>query len=88
MVKYERNISILAKVIGIFHKIITRPKYDHITNKQYYHAKEVWNKFGCKDFGDYHVLYLKTHTLLLVDAWESFKWFLISIHTNVTVLLD
>jgi len=24
------------------------------------HAQQVWNSFGCKDFQDYHELYLKS----------------------------
>ena len=39
-----------------------------ITDADYMHAKRV-----CKDFGEYHGLYLKSSTLLLADVFEKFR---------------
>ena len=37
----------------------------HITDYDYNHAKEVWNTFMIRTFGDYHDLYLVNDVLLL-----------------------
>ena len=45
----------------------------NITNADYDHAKKVWEKCGCKNFGDYHDLYLITDVMLLTDVFETFR---------------
>ncbi len=44
-----------------------------ISDKDYDHAKEVWNAFGCETMKDYHDLYLKTDVLLLADVMTEFR---------------
>ena len=43
------------------------------TPVNYEHAKKVWLAAECKNFGDYHDLYLKLDVALLADVFESFR---------------
>ena len=53
-----------------FHSILSN---EHITDKQYDHAQNVWKTFNLKTMGDYHDLYLKSDILLLADVFENFR---------------
>ena len=44
-----------------------------ISESQYQHARNVWDKFKLKNMGDYHDLYLKTNVILLTNVFESFR---------------
>ena len=44
-----------------------------IDEVEYQHARNVWDKFGLKNMGDYHDLYLKTDVVLLTNVFESFR---------------
>jgi hypothetical protein len=43
------------------------------SDADYKQALNVWEKFNCKKFMDYHNLYLKSDVLLLSDVWENFR---------------
>ena len=45
----------------------------HITDEEYQHAENVWDKFGLSSMGEYHDLYLKSDILLLTDVFENFR---------------
>jgi hypothetical protein len=44
-----------------------------ISQKQYEHAQNVWEKAECETFGDYHELYLRTDVLILADSIQKFQ---------------
>ena len=46
---------------------------ENITDDQYNHAQDEWNKFNLKTMGEYHNLYLKSDIVLLADVFENFR---------------
>ena len=44
-----------------------------ITDADYAHAKRICRDFVIKNLGEYHNLYVKSDTLLLVDVFENFR---------------
>ena len=48
-------------------------KKEGITEDDYNHATNVYEKLNCKSFRDYHMTYLKCDVLLLADVFENFR---------------
>ena len=46
---------------------------EHITDKQYQHAENVWKTLDCHTLRDYHNHYLISDVLLLADVFENFR---------------
>ena len=46
---------------------------ESINTEQYTYAKLVYETMNCKNFGDYHDLYLKCDVLLLTDIMQNFR---------------
>ena len=45
----------------------------NISDKEYGHIFNVWNKLEIKTMKDYHSLYLKCNVLLIADLFEKFR---------------
>ena len=46
---------------------------ESLSQKDYQHAKKVWETCSCEFLGDYHDLYLKTDVSLLAGVFQTFR---------------
>ena len=46
---------------------------EDISDMDYKHANNVFEKFNLNKLGDYHDLYVRSDTLLLADIFENFR---------------
>ena len=56
-------------------KFYNKLQLKDISEKDYKHAKKVWNIFEIKTLGEYHDLYVQADTAQLSDVFESFRSF-------------
>jgi len=72
--EYVKDVSVFndscLPPIEQFYSKLTEKSID---DDEYEHALNVWNVMQCKNFGDYHDLYLKSDVLLLSDVFECFR---------------
>jgi len=62
------------------HKFYSSLQDEHISDEDYEHALKVWDKFKCKNLGEYSDLYLKIDTLILADVFQNFRNLCFKIH--------
>ena len=83
MEKFEKNnVTIAFNVLYAKTKNTSLPEkedfYSHlnmedITDANYAHTKRVFKEFEIKNLGEYHDLYVQSHTLVLDDVFENFR---------------
>ena len=61
-------------------KFFSRLRKSGITEEEYQRAKLIWNKFNCKNLGEYSDLYCLSDTLILADCFEKFRKFFLENH--------
>ena len=54
-------------------KFYSKLNMNEVSDKDYEHARKVWEEFEIKNMGEYHDLYLLTDTILLANVFESFR---------------
>ena len=59
--------------------VYSKLQLKHISEKDYKHAKKVWDDFEIKDLGEYHDSYVQGDTAQLTDVFQIFMFKRISI---------
>ena len=71
--EYMNNFEKFKEELPSKRKFYSSLTYRKITDKQYDHALNVWNRFEMKTMKGYHDVYLKYDVLLLADVFENFR---------------
>ena len=48
-------------------------RQEGISTEEYSRAKLIWEKFNCRNFGEYSDIYCLSDTLILADCFEKFR---------------
>ena len=48
-------------------------KMECVTEEQYEHAQQMWNRYGCQTMENYTALHIKLDTVLFADVFEHFR---------------
>ncbi|XP_031632653.1 uncharacterized protein LOC116346631 [Contarinia nasturtii] len=67
---YEKLEETMLPSIESFFSTLTQ---SNISEEDYKHAQNVWEKFGIRTLAEFSDLYLKTDVLLLADVFENFR---------------
>ena len=71
--EYMSNFEKFKEQLPSQEKLYSSLTGKKISEKEYEHVLEIWNKFAMKTMKDYHNLYLKCGVLLLADVFEKFR---------------
>ena len=64
---------ILGKDLQLKDEFFSKLNDSGISDEDYSHAKNIWEKFNCRNIGEYCDLYCRTDVLLLADVFENFR---------------
>jgi hypothetical protein len=77
--EYLSNKKVLKdKQLPPINEFFSTLRQETITEDEYNYAKKVWNKFNCKNFKDYMLLYLKVDVLILAEVFEKYRKFFLN----------
>ena len=65
--------NLMKKTLPEKEKFYSNLNMEDITDTNYIHEKKVCKDFEIKNLSEYHDLYLKIDTLVLVDIFENFR---------------
>ena len=65
--------SLMKKTLPEKEKFYSNLNMEDITDTNYIHEKKLCKDFEIKNLSEYHDLYLKIDTLVLVDIFENFR---------------
>lgn len=71
--EYIDSFSKFKELLPPIEAFCSKLNDESVSQADYEHAQKIWNKFNCKNMGDYHDIYLKSHVTLLGDVFQTFR---------------